>query len=108
MIYPTELTVFTRFMSDSGIYIRMADIISHIVAKKPCNIADCLLFLLCRLHTLYLIHCICKEIVYMAFMHIGAYIPVVSVSQYRYIIKEHIRTLQPKLIQPSVFGDDML
>ena len=63
-------TVFAALMSDSGIDIRMTDIITHIVTKKSCNIADCLLFLLHRFHTLYLIHCICKEIVYMAFMHI--------------------------------------
>lgn len=42
------------------------------------------------------------------FMHIGAYIAVIPVPQDGDVVKEHIRTLESQLVEPAVFGNNML
>jgi hypothetical protein len=41
----------------------------------------------------------------MVFVHIGTYIAVIPVAENGDIVKKYIRSLETKLIKPSVFGD---
>ena len=42
----------------------------------------------------------------MVLMHVGSYVPVIPVAQDGQVVEEHIRTLEAKLVEPSVLGDN--
>ena len=42
----------------------------------------------------------------MVLVHVGAYVPVISVAQDRNIVEKHIRPLQSQLVEPAVLGDN--
>lgn len=44
-----------------------------------------------------------EKVIYLVFMHMGAHIPVISVTQDWEIVKEYIRALQAQLIEPTIF-----
>ena len=48
-----------------------------------------------------------KKVVYLILMHMGADVAVVPVTEDRDIIKEDIRSLETKLVEPAVFGYHM-
>ena len=48
-----------------------------------------------------------KEVLDVMFMHVGADVAVVTVTQNGNVVEKHIRPLQAKLVEPAVFGDDV-
>ncbi len=80
-------------VSDSAIYIGMTDGIPNVMAEITTKIRQSLSPLLLKGNFAKVFQITSKKILNMMFMHIGAYVPVIPMTENRNIVKENIRTL---------------
>ena len=95
-------------VSDPPVDKRMADRIGDVMIDKTGQIRDRLLLLLAGLDAPDAAQAALKKRADQMLVHVGTDIPVIPVPQDRNIIKKHVRPLQPQLIEPAVFGHNML
>jgi hypothetical protein len=93
---------------DSAVDVGVADGVSDVMAEKSAHIGNGLFSLLSGFYLREVAQTGDKKIMDMVFVHVGADVSVVPVSQNGNIVKKHIRTLETKLIKPAVFGNDTL
>ena len=89
-----------------SVHIGMANGIPNVVAEKTAHKSKPLLPLLAGINPGKLVKAAAEKIVYMVLMHVGSHVPVIPVAQDGQVVEEHIRTLEAKLVEPSVLGDN--
>lgn len=94
-------------ISDPPVDERVTDRIGDIVADKSRQKRRGFFLLLPRMDLRELQKAVFKEVVDLILMHMGTDVAVVPVTQDRNIIKEDIRSLKTKLVEPAVFGYHM-
>jgi hypothetical protein len=82
--------------------------VTDIMADKTAHVGQAFFTLLPGADSGKLHETATEKVIDMVFMHIGAYIAVVSMAQDGQVIKKHVRPLETQLIEPPILGNDKL